>query len=230
MSMNKIGLLVFLFLVLMLPSINVEAAASYSVSYRCQCVRENGVIDCRGSNCSGEIIRNKLQQKCGDGGSGTLSDEIRFTCGGITDLDPQTACNRYASSDSYGAVEIHMGVVAKATCEPGANARVADNFCTDVRETLRFLGYMLLFVKILVPFAIIFMATLDYYKAVMSSKNDEVKNQTKTFLKRLISGIVIFFIPSILHVAFSLVNGWTNIATEFETCEVCLLDPTECDG
>jgi hypothetical protein len=111
----------------------------------------------------------------------------------------------------------------------GAILRAGDNFCCEVQSTLRFLGFLLLFARIMVPLVIIIIGTKDFYKAIISNKQDEFGNQAKVFGKRLIAGVMIFFIPTILAVSFTFISNWSEFADEYNACSACLLNPSLCE-
>ena len=106
---------------------------------------------------------------------------------------------------------------------------IGHDFCVRTSQTWRFLGWMLLFARIMVPFVIIFMGTIDFYKATVAEQSDEMKNQLKTFSKRLLAGFMIFMIPTILHIFFTLITNWSDVADHYWECATCLLRPTQCD-
>ncbi len=79
-----------------------------------------------------------------------------------------------------------------------------------VNEVLQYPRYI-------VPALLILLGSLDFFKAVLGGKEDNMKKAQATFIKRLIIGVIIFLIPAI-------VNGlmWlTDIAWEglgYTTC------------
>ena len=110
-------------------------------------------------------------------------------------------------------------------------------FCNDpyVARTLKFLGLLLVIAKILVPAIIIVLGFVDLAKIVISGKMDDAKKQGFNIIKRVVIGIVIFLIPSILitiyNVAYSIANdseevsnGELNVPTNFKNCVGCILD------
>lgn len=107
---------------------------------------------------------------------------------------------------------------------------VGDNFCEepDVLRAISFFGYMLLFAKLLIPLIIIVMGTMDFYKAVVADKSDEIKTQSIRFLKRIILGIIVFFIPTILNSFMLLVDGYTELEVKHKNCITCAVYPTKC--
>lgn len=102
------------------------------------------------------------------------------------------------------------------------------NFCNESRilKAFRFIGYLFFVVKILVPILLIIFGTIDFSKAVIASNNDEIQKSTKALVTRILAGIFIFFIPTIVNFAFSLVR---NADTSYGNCRVCLFEPLKCE-
>ena len=68
--------------------------------------------------------------------------------------------------------------------------------------------------KIIVPIIIIGLGSLDLGKAVVAGKEDEMKKAQKTFVRRLIAGIVVFLIPVILNIVMYLADiVWNGVYT-----------------
>lgn len=107
---------------------------------------------------------------------------------------------------------------------------VGENFCkeVDVLKTLKFLGFILFFLKLLIPFIIIIMGTFDYYKAMIEDEDEALSKQTKVLIRRILIGIIIFFIPSLVKLSLTFVSGWSEVEPEYLECTKCLLDPMSC--
>lgn len=60
--------------------------------------------------------------------------------------------------------------------------------------------------KIAVPIIIIVLGMIDLFKAVTKQKDDEMKKAQMLFVKRLISGLLVFFIVAIVQFAFSAIG------------------------
>ena len=101
-------------------------------------------------------------------------------------------------------------------------------FCNNSKELLQFVGYILLVFKIAIPLVIIILGALDFGKAVVASKDEEIKSSAKRLLCRCVAGIVIFFIPNIVLWIFTIADDYSDNRNSFETCEKCILHPTEC--
>jgi len=99
-------------------------------------------------------------------------------------------------------------------------------FCTDMGPMLKLVGWVLTIFKFAIPLIIIAMGMFDFGKAVVAEKEDEIKKQTKRLIYRVIAGIVIFFVPSIVFFIFAQVGDYDR--DTLKTCEDCLLRPTRC--
>ena len=79
------------------------------------------------------------------------------------------------------------------------------------------LKYLIKLVCIIVPIIIIITSIIHIFKVVMNGKEDDLKEALKVTVKRIIAGLVIIFIPSILSYIFTnLVKG------EGETIITCI--------
>ena len=100
------------------------------------------------------------------------------------------------------------------------------NFCGRTSAIWQFVGYGLFALKILIPLIIIILGIIDFAKAVGSNKDEEMRTAAMSILKRVILGIVIFFIPTIISVLFDLLENFTGSVDAISACETCLLNPT----
>ena len=103
-------------------------------------------------------------------------------------------------------------------------------FCSKLGGLIQIVGYVLTIFKIAIPLIIIGLGMFDFGKAVVAEKEDEIKKQTKRLLYRVVAGIVIFFIPSIVLFIFEQLGNYetTKEQYSFKTCEECLLKPSQC--
>ena len=70
-----------------------------------------------------------------------------------------------------------------------------------------FLGYVLNFIQIAVPIILILWGTFDLVKAMTSQEQDNIKKSQNILIKRLIAGLVVFFVPMIVTFLINMVNG-----------------------
>ncbi len=104
----------------------------------------------------------------------------------------------------------------------------AANFCRSTQEIWKFIGYVVMVLKILIPVIIIILGIIDLGKAVISGKDDEIKKSTTALMMRLIIGIVVFFVPSIVRAVFGLVDNYNEVKGPANVCINCVTSPSTC--
>ena len=104
------------------------------------------------------------------------------------------------------------------------------NFCSQsgVITVFKIGGIVLYIAKIVVPLLLIIYGVLDLSKAVISGKSDATSKQVTSLVKRIVAGVIIFFVSSFVSAAFSLVDGYSNVANKFSKCMTCLVDVSKC--
>lgn len=105
-------------------------------------------------------------------------------------------------------------------------------FCLKSGSLMQIIGYVIFVFKIVVPILIIILASIDLAKSVISGDEKDIKENAMKLLKRLLIGIAIFLLPSIVKVIyFNLVNDTSG--SEFKNdasyCIVCITSPSNCD-
>jgi len=103
-------------------------------------------------------------------------------------------------------------------------------FCTKAKDIMQFLGWILTFFKVAIPLVIIAFGMFDLGKAVVASKDDEIKTQTKRLLYRALAGVFIFFVPTLVLWLFGAIGSYETEKEKagFETCQKCVLSPWDC--
>jgi uncharacterized membrane protein YjgN (DUF898 family) len=105
-------------------------------------------------------------------------------------------------------------------------------FCTKAGSIMQIVGYVLLVIKIVVPILIIILGSIDLAKAVTSGEEKDVKENATKLFKRILIGMVIFFLPSIVRALyFSLTqdNDNSGFKNDVSKCIVCITSPSQCD-
>lgn len=104
---------------------------------------------------------------------------------------------------------------------------MAPTVCTDLSQIWQILGWVLFVFKIVIPILIIVFGMIDLGKAVVASKDDEIKKAIKSLAMRAVAGIVIFFIPTLVGVIFTLVAEFNEepIKSEYGVCKSCITNP-----
>ena len=80
--------------------------------------------------------------------------------------------------------------------------------CKDIinGEIQDIINTYMTWIRILVPIALIIFGILDFGRAVFASKEDDMKKAQETFTKRLIVGVIIFFVPTLVNLIIYLIN------------------------
>lgn len=99
-----------------------------------------------------------------------------------------------------------------------------DTFCLDSVGIWRFIGEIIYIIRIVIPVIIVLLGTIDLGKAVMSGEEKTVKEAQKSFIKRLIYGVAIFFIFIIVEVIFGLLGVKTDEG-DTKVCWDCATKP-----
>lgn len=106
-----------------------------------------------------------------------------------------------------------------------ADEYVAQNFCHDFSKTLQLLSVFLLIIRLCVPIFIIIVGSIDIYKTVTSGKLDDLKKNLLILGKRLIIGLIVFFIPTILRLV---INSFGEDNADYQICINCIDNPSNC--
>ena len=98
------------------------------------------------------------------------------------------------------------------------------NLCTNPNalKTFKFIGNILDVVFIAIPIILILMGSIDFMKAVMASKEDEIKKAQGVFIKRIVAAVVVFFVPIIASILLELVEY------DKSNCFTCVVEPNTC--
>lgn len=100
------------------------------------------------------------------------------------------------------------------------------NFCSTSAKIWQIIGYVINIFKIAIPILIVLMAMVDLGKAVMAGKEDEIKNAQKMLIKRLIYGIVIFFVVTLVQSIFGIVITDNDSEAKLDDSNICWLCAT----
>ena len=103
----------------------------------------------------------------------------------------------------------------------------AINFCTKTKSIWILVGRILGIFKIVIPLLVIIFGMIDLGKAVVASKDDEVKKAAKQLGMRILAGVVIFFIPTIVGFAFGLADGFDQEG-DYSVCRDCITSSSGC--
>lgn len=103
------------------------------------------------------------------------------------------------------------------------------NFCHSAGPIMYTIGMFMLVFKIVIPVLLIIFGMVDLGKAVISSDDKAVSKAAKTLLNRVIAGVCIFFIPTIVGLVFKMVGAFGEVKDEYDYCAACVSNPTGAD-
>lgn len=108
-------------------------------------------------------------------------------------------------------------------------------FCAKTANIWQIVGYVLLVFKIAIPILLIVFGIIDLGKAVIASKEDEIKKATGSLVRRAIAAVVIFLLPTIVTFIMGLVTDFANsgASEDFDICKACISRPNDtsvCDA
>ena len=106
-------------------------------------------------------------------------------------------------------------------------------YCTGenagLGPTVKFIGHIVQVAKIFIPIIIIVLGFVDFAKAMVGSKPDDLKPAAMTVAKRLAAGVIIFFLPAFVDFIFGWVSGFQNdVQSNYNECFTCIWDVSKC--
>jgi len=104
-----------------------------------------------------------------------------------------------------------------ASCENSIKGAIIDEKIPNIVSTI------VTVIKIVVPVLLVIFGMLDLMKGITAGKDDEIKKGQQIFIKRLISGALVFFVFTIVQLIISFVadeDDKPNIAT----CSRCFIN------
>ena len=80
------------------------------------------------------------------------------------------------------------------------------DYCNELGPIISIIKTVIDIVRFAVPCVLIVIGTFDIFKAVVASKEDEIKAAQKLLIKRVIYAVVIFLIPTIVMLVLNIVS------------------------
>lgn len=80
--------------------------------------------------------------------------------------------------------------------------------CSDptVKNVMAVVKLLMNIICIIVPIVLIILGSIDLFKAVTAGKDEEIKKKQQTLIKRIIAGIIVFLVPTIVSLLTSLIG------------------------
>ena len=103
-----------------------------------------------------------------------------------------------------------------ASCENSIKGALIDEKIPNIVSTI------INVIKVVVPVLLVIMGMLDLMKGITAGKEDEMKKGQQLFVKRLISGALVFFVFIIVQLIISFVAD--SEKTNIMTCAECFIN------
>ena len=98
---------------------------------------------------------------------------------------------------------------------------LAVDICKSGSEMTMVFGlvkFILRVICIVVPVVMIVLGTIDLFKAVTAGKDEEIKKRQKALITRLIAGIIVFLVPSIVSLLMELIGQSSTKEDSWKSC------------
>lgn len=83
-------------------------------------------------------------------------------------------------------------------------------------------------VKVMVPVVIIILGMFDFLKVVMANKEENAKKEKDKFIRRLIAGVIVFFVMVAVEFVFNHID--VDEKNGMISCMKCILSNNNCNG
>jgi len=104
-----------------------------------------------------------------------------------------------------------------ASCESSIKGAIIDEKIPNIVSTI------VTIIKIVVPILLVIFGMLDLMKGITAGKEDEIKKGQQIFIKRLISGALVFFVITIVQFIISFVADKDD-KDNIVTCSRCFIN------
>lgn len=99
-------------------------------------------------------------------------------------------------------------------------SQTGNDFCTNLIPVWTILGYVIFGIKVVVPILLIISGMIDLAQAVMKQKEDDIKKAQSLLVKKLIAGVLVFLVVTIVSIVVGLVSS-----DDWENCTKCAISP-----
>lgn len=107
-----------------------------------------------------------------------------------------------------------FNVLAKTTTAAQGTAGYVDcSSSSTLVQVIALVRFILNIICIAVPIIMILMGTIDLFKAVTAGKEEDIKKKQKALITRVIAGVLVFLVPTIVMLIMSLLGAGGNWKT-----------------
>lgn len=82
----------------------------------------------------------------------------------------------------------------------------------SLQTLVNIMYFALTIIQWVVPVLLILWGTIDLVKSVVAGKEDDIKKNQKTLVRRIISAVIVFLIPAMVSILLGLIGteGWKS--------------------
>ena len=82
--------------------------------------------------------------------------------------------------------------------------------CPINPSMMEWLNWLWFVIRTATPILMVVLITVDMVKAMASSKEDEMKHAQQNAIKRILIGVIIFFVPTLINLLLNIVDGFSG--------------------
>ncbi len=180
-------------------------------------VKKNWNYDTNGIKCRDDIVIDICGEVVG------LEQTKNIT---VRTKDDKMNKTCYKSTSPGG-----ITVSEKKEVDTGTKILFLSDICEESANTLkviRFIGYLLVIVKILIPIGLIATGIISFSKAMIAGNEDTMKSTITSFAWKIVIAIVVFILPTVINFVIAKIDGASDGTEDYANCRNCIFNPKEC--
>ena len=99
--------------------------------------------------------------------------------------------------------------------------------CQNTVKGWHIIGIMVLIIRIMVPILLIITALVPIYNEIVKGNSEEALKGLKLMFRKMIAGVVVFLIPSIIAGTIRIISGKEYETSDMEICVTCFNSPSD---
>ncbi len=93
--------------------------------------------------------------------------------------------------------------------------KLPQQYCGLNKGTYTILRYLFNVIRFTIPVLLLVLIAKDFVTATMAGKEEDIKKAQKDALTRIIIGVILFLLPSIVNIIMSIIGNTTCKITNF---------------
>ena len=143
----------------------------------------------------------------------------------------RTTADKMAPTCTKSTYSGGINITEKDEANSGTKMLYLSDICEESANTLkviRFIGYLLVIVKILIPIGLIATGIISFSKAIIAGNEDTMKSTITSFAWKIVIAIVVFILPTIINFIIAKIDGASDGTEDYANCRNCIFNPKEC--